>query len=104
MAEIDKSKITGLTKEKKAILESYCGKYSSRIDLNKVRDWYKYGQGSPTPCPICNLHEFTCANSYEICDVCKWENCEYQMEFPDDDAGPNGLSLNDYKVEYRHAK
>ena len=44
MAKIDKTKITGLTKEKKELLKSYKGKSSSPIDLNKVRDYIKYGK------------------------------------------------------------
>ena len=45
MSNINKTKITGLTKEKKAILKNYKGKYSSPVDLNKVRDEYKNGKG-----------------------------------------------------------
>jgi hypothetical protein len=44
MTKIDKTKITGLTKEKKAILKSVVGKSPSPIDFNKVRDWVKYAE------------------------------------------------------------
>lgn len=52
-------------------------------------------------CPVCRQHEFTCANSYEICPVCDWENEEYQMKYPDEEEGPNGMSLNQAKEAYR---
>jgi len=44
MTKINKSKIVGLTKEKKVVLKSYMGKCSSLIDLNKIRDEYKNGK------------------------------------------------------------
>ena len=51
-------------------------------------------------CPVCGRTEFAYSNSYEICPVCEWENCEFQFKHPDDDAGPNGTSLNVYKSEW----
>lgn len=41
MTKLDKVNITGLTKEKKAILKNSIGKCTSKIDLNKVRDEWK---------------------------------------------------------------
>lgn len=38
---IDKTKLTGLTTEKKEILKKFVGKSSSRIDWNQIRDEYK---------------------------------------------------------------
>lgn len=40
--KLDLSKYTGLTKEKKAILKEHMGSASTKIDMNKVRDWWKY--------------------------------------------------------------
>ncbi|WP_336883836.1 hypothetical protein [Priestia koreensis] len=40
---IDKSNITGLSKDKKKLLEQYMGSAPSKIDMNKVREWWKYG-------------------------------------------------------------
>ncbi|PLR99485.1 hypothetical protein [Bacillus sp. T33-2] len=34
--------IQGLTREKKEILKSHMGSASSKIDFNKVREWWKY--------------------------------------------------------------
>jgi len=42
MTKINKSELKGLTKEKKEILKSLKGSASSVLDLNKVRDEWKY--------------------------------------------------------------
>lgn len=42
--QIDKTDKTGLTPEKKEILKSQQGSVSFPIDLNKVREWDKYGE------------------------------------------------------------
>lgn len=45
MTRINKTNIKGLTSEKKALLKSVVGSASSsKIDLNKVRDSFKYGK------------------------------------------------------------
>jgi len=36
-----KDGITGLTKEKKELLKKFIGSSPSKIDMNKVRDWWK---------------------------------------------------------------
>jgi hypothetical protein len=38
---IDKSKISGLSKGKKEILRKHMGSASVKIDLNKVREWWR---------------------------------------------------------------
>ncbi|MCM3624336.1 hypothetical protein M4D70_19095 [Brevibacillus borstelensis] len=40
---IDKTGKTGLTRRKKEILKSMMGSVSYPIDLNKIREWAKYG-------------------------------------------------------------
>ena len=49
---------------------------------------------------VSGKHEFSYENSYEICPVCDWENEEYQIKYPDEEDGPNGMSLNAYKAEW----
>lgn len=39
---IDKSKVNGLSKMKKDLLKKHMGSASQSIDLNKVREWWKY--------------------------------------------------------------
>ncbi len=53
------------------------------------------------PCPVCGKHNFSYANSFEICPICDWENEEYQMNHPNEDGGANGLSLNEYRQKWR---
>lgn len=55
---------------------------------------------TPHKCPICNKHEFPDRNSYDICPVCGWEDYTEQEDYPDDDLGPNNMSLNEYKAKY----
>lgn len=40
--QLDLSKYTGLTKEKKAILKEHMGSVSFKIDTSAVREWWKY--------------------------------------------------------------
>ncbi|WP_154670397.1 hypothetical protein [Bacillus timonensis] len=39
---IDKSNVSGLSKSKKELLEKHMGSASANIDLNKIREWWKY--------------------------------------------------------------
>ena len=49
-------------------------------------------------CPVCGMFEFTYPNSYEICPVCEWENCEYQMKHPNEGGFANELSLDEART------
>ncbi|AOZ93763.1 hypothetical protein [Paenibacillus crassostreae] len=40
--KLDLSKYSGLTKEKKALLKDHMGSATSKIDMNKVKEWWKY--------------------------------------------------------------
>lgn len=51
-------------------------------------------------CPVCGKYEWKEIGAYEMCPVCGWEEDEIQEEYPDDFAGPNGMSLNEYKEKY----
>lgn len=52
-------------------------------------------------CPVCGRYEFQVYNSYDICEVCGWEDCAVQEEEPDYAGGVNALSLNDAKRQYQ---
>jgi hypothetical protein len=39
--KIDKTNITGLTSDKKQLLKKHMGSVASKIDMNKVREWWK---------------------------------------------------------------
>lgn len=38
---IDKTNISGLSKNKKELLKKHMGSASTKLDLNKVREWWK---------------------------------------------------------------
>lgn len=40
--KLDMTKYSGLTQQKKALLREYMGRVPAKIDMNKVRDWWKY--------------------------------------------------------------
>jgi hypothetical protein len=42
-------------------------------------------------CMCCGY--ITITSEYDICPVCEWESSSYQEEHPDDDGGPNRVSL-----------
>ena len=51
-------------------------------------------------CPVCGRSDFPEWNSFEICEECGWEDDGGQEGYPDDDAGANGISLNQYRADY----
>lgn len=55
----------------------------------------------PHMCPVCGKFEFPMHGSFEVCEVCGWEDDPVQMEFPDEDHCANELSLNEYRKKYQ---
>lgn len=53
-------------------------------------------------CPICGskIESDIPDAQDEICDACGWHMDPIQNEDPNEDGGPNELSLNQYKKEY----
>ena len=52
------------------------------------------------PCPACGFLTFDePPGSYELCEICAWEDCCVQLESPLYAGGPNNLNLYDYQVE-----
>ncbi|MFA6294932.1 MAG: CPCC family cysteine-rich protein [Candidatus Paceibacterota bacterium] len=49
------------------------------------------------PCPCCRKNTITEKGSYEICDMCRWEDDPIQSADPDYVGGANKLSLNQYR-------
>lgn len=53
------------------------------------------------PCPCCGYLVFSePPGSYEICDVCGWEDDLSQLRFAAEDGGPNGLSLLEAQARF----
>lgn len=46
------------------------------------------------PCPCCGRLSIIHVGTYEICEVCGWEDDPFQSENPDYPGGANELSLN----------
>ena len=66
----------------------------------------KYGEGEQIMndgqiCPVCGKYTFEEYDSYDICPVCGWEDDGLQRDEPDLACGANGLSLNQYREQYR---
>ncbi|MCM1059071.1 MAG: hypothetical protein NC452_02130 [Eubacterium sp.] len=55
---------------------------------------------TPHKCPICGKTEFPETGSFDICTECGWEDDMIQTEEPDEEAGANMMSLNEYKTAY----
>jgi hypothetical protein len=51
-------------------------------------------------CPICGETEFESEGSFDICEVCGWEDDPVGLLYPDEVGGPNPYSLNEYKEKY----
>lgn len=45
-------------------------------------------------CPVCGMYEFSEHDSFEVCEVCGWEDDCLQLEEPDYEGGANDMSLN----------
>ncbi len=57
----------------------------------------------PHKCPVCGEYEFSQQGSYEICDVCGWEDDSLQETDPDY-GGANWETLKGYKALYKAGK
>ncbi len=56
------------------------------------------------PCPVCGTNSFTKENfpgSYEICEVCGWEDDSVQFDDPDFEGGANDPSLNQARINFK---
>lgn len=51
-------------------------------------------------CPVCGKYIFEHKASYDICDVCGWEDDEVQNADHDYRGGANELSVNDSRLLY----
>jgi hypothetical protein len=55
------------------------------------------------PCPCCGYLTmgFPDRGSFEICDVCGWEDDNIGFDDPETAWGPNPVSLNEARANYR---
>lgn len=52
------------------------------------------------PCPCCGNLTIEEPGSYDICEVCWWEDGELDREQPDEISGPNRLPLDEARKNY----
>lgn len=55
-------------------------------------------------CPICGQYEFPFWDSYDICDVCGWEDDLYINDEGKEDTGANHMSPRVARVLWKHGK
>ena len=53
-------------------------------------------------CPVCGKYEFEKYDSFDICEVCGWEDDGLQENRPDYSGGANSMSLNEAKQAYKN--
>ena len=56
------------------------------------------------PCPCCGVGLVEANHEFDICDVCGWEDDDYQFNHPDYRGGANHMSLNEARKAYRERK
>ena len=54
----------------------------------------------PHKCPVCGKYEFETINSFDICEICGWEDDGYQERHPDEECCANQMSLNQAKEAF----
>ena len=55
------------------------------------------------PCPCCNSRTVGEPGTYEVCDLCGWEDDPIQSTDPDYAGGANSESLHMAKARWRKA-
>jgi hypothetical protein len=55
-------------------------------------------------CPCCGNLTLEEENMHEICEVCWWEDDDYQRRKPDSDGGANYISLNEARKAFAEGK
>ena len=53
-------------------------------------------------CPVCDKYEFEEINSYDVCEICGWEDDALQEKRPDYKGGANRMSLNEAREAYKN--
>lgn len=52
-------------------------------------------------CPVCGKFEFGKRLSFEICEVCGWQDDIFDEDDPGADTGANEMSLDEYRAAYK---
>lgn len=52
-------------------------------------------------CPCCGIGLVEEGHEFDICEVCGWEDDDYQFNHPDYHGGANRLSLNEARAAFK---
>lgn len=58
----------------------------------------------PVVCPVCEKTVFDHTNSFDICDVCGWENDGVQADDHNYTGGANVMSVNEARKAWKEGK
>lgn len=67
---------------------------------------YKTPQEYPYPCPLCgapNQVSEKDGDSFDICEICGWEDDNYQIRHPDE-TGANNLTFSEARKLWAEGK
>ena len=53
------------------------------------------------PCPCCGEGLVEGEHLYDVCEVCGWEDDDYQFNHPDYRGGANSMSLNEARAAFK---
>ena len=53
------------------------------------------------PCPCCGEGLVEEGHEFDICEVCGWEDDDYQFNHPDYRGGANSMSLNEARAAFK---
>ena len=53
------------------------------------------------PCPCCGIGLVEDGHEFDICEVCGWEDDDYQFNHPDYRGGANSMSLNEARAAFK---
>lgn len=72
------------------------------IDQEKRGMEYQRFLSERHKCPVCGKAVFLGeCSTYDVCPECGWEDDRIMEDSPNDDAGANEMSLNEYRRAYR---
>lgn len=58
----------------------------------------------PHKCPICGAYEFPYEHSFDICEVCGWEDDLYINDDGEEDTGANRCTPRVARMLWKHGK
>ena len=60
-----------------------------------------FANGQLFPCPCCGSRVIDASGTYEVCEVCGWEDDPVQLADPDYSGGANAESLNAARMRWQ---